>query len=196
MVEPIISQSYRRKFLESDHDIEYITECRQTFSVLRCNIFLGSNLLYRVTIYIIGKALVNALTRYNAIARINSLEKLLDIISVVAKKKKKKKEKIEKEKTSTKKIGRLVSKRYEYAEIIVKTIDVRFIGFSRASSTKEKGPCKQFWLAERRFRYWIRKSVKSQKFYWFVIVLVFFNTVCVAVEHYGQPQWLTDFLCK
>ncbi|XP_048260626.1 voltage-dependent calcium channel type A subunit alpha-1 isoform X16 [Bombus terrestris] len=67
-------------------------------------------------------------------------------------------------------------------------------GFSRASSTKEKGPCKQFWLAERRFRYWIRKSVKSQKFYWFVIVLVFFNTVCVAVEHYGQPQWLTDFL--
>ncbi|CAK9821795.1 Voltage-dependent calcium channel type A subunit alpha-1 [Anthophora retusa] len=67
-------------------------------------------------------------------------------------------------------------------------------GFSRSSSTREKGPCKQFWLAERRFRYWIRKSVKSQKFYWFVIVLVFFNTVCVAVEHYGQPQWLTDFL--
>uniref|UniRef100_V9I874 Voltage-dependent calcium channel type A subunit alpha-1 n=2 Tax=Apis cerana TaxID=7461 RepID=V9I874_APICE len=67
-------------------------------------------------------------------------------------------------------------------------------GFSRSSSTKEKGPCKQFWLAEKRFRYWIRKSVKSQKFYWFVIVLVFFNTVCVAVEHYGQPQWLTDFL--
>ncbi|NP_001159376.1 voltage-dependent calcium channel type A subunit alpha-1 [Apis mellifera] len=63
-----------------------------------------------------------------------------------------------------------------------------------SSSTKEKGPCKQFWLAEKRFRYWIRKSVKSQKFYWFVIVLVFFNTVCVAVEHYGQPQWLTDFL--
>lgn len=93
MVEPIISQSYRRKFLESDHDIEYITECRQTFSVLRCNIFPGSNLLYRVTIYIIGKALVNALTRYNAIARINSLEKLLDIISVVAKKKKKKERK-------------------------------------------------------------------------------------------------------
>ncbi|XP_076756209.1 calcium voltage-gated channel subunit cacophony isoform X21 [Xylocopa sonorina] len=67
-------------------------------------------------------------------------------------------------------------------------------GFSRSSSTKEKGPCKQFWLAEKRFRYWIRKSVKSQKFYWFVIVLVFFNTVCVAVEHHKQPQWLTDFL--
>ena len=31
-------------------------------------------------------------------------------------------------------------------------------------------------------------------FYWLVIVLVFFNTACVAVEHHGQPQWLTEFL--
>lgn len=38
--------------------------------------------------------------------------------------------------------------------------------------------------------------IKSQAFYWFVIVLVFLNTVCVAVEHYGQPDWLTDFFCK
>ncbi|KAK2584123.1 hypothetical protein KPH14_006561 [Odynerus spinipes] len=71
-------------------------------------------------------------------------------------------------------------------------------GFSRASyfksKVKNKGTCMQFWRAEKRFRFWIRNSVKSQKFYWFVIVLVFFNTVCVAVEHYGQPQWLTDFL--
>jgi voltage-dependent calcium channel N type alpha-1B len=37
--------------------------------------------------------------------------------------------------------------------------------------------------------------VKQQWFYWFVIVLVFFNTACVAVEHYGQPPWLTSFLC-
>jgi len=37
--------------------------------------------------------------------------------------------------------------------------------------------------------------VKSQAFYWVVIVLVFFNTVCVAVEHYGQDDWLTEFLC-
>lgn len=91
MVEPIISESYGRKFLESDRDIEYITECRQTFGVLRCNIFPGRNSLYRITIYIIGKALVNALTRYNAIARINSLEKLLDIFVVANKKKKKRK---------------------------------------------------------------------------------------------------------
>lgn len=43
-------------------------------------------------------------------------------------------------------------------------------------------------------RFWIRHTVKTQGFYWFVIVLVFFNTVCVAVEHYNQPAFLTDFL--
>ena len=46
------------------------------------------------------------------------------------------------------------------------------------------------------YRFFIRSTVKQQWFYWFVILLVFFNTVCVAVEHYHQPQWLTDFLCK
>ncbi|XP_018406731.1 PREDICTED: voltage-dependent calcium channel type A subunit alpha-1 [Cyphomyrmex costatus] len=62
------------------------------------------------------------------------------------------------------------------------------------SKVKKQGTCLQFWRAEKRFRFWIRNSVKSQQFYWFVIVLVFFNTVCVAVEHYNQPKWLTDFL--
>ncbi|XP_011347419.1 voltage-dependent calcium channel type A subunit alpha-1 isoform X3 [Ooceraea biroi] len=71
-------------------------------------------------------------------------------------------------------------------------------GFSRASyfksKVKKQGTCLQFWRAEKRFRFWVRNSVKSQQFYWFVIILVFFNTICVAVEHYGQPAWLTDFL--
>lgn len=49
------------------------------------------------------------------------------------------------------------------------------------------------WLMNR---FKIRHTVKQQWFYWFVIVLVFFNTVCVAVEHYNQPPWLTEFLCK
>lgn len=40
----------------------------------------------------------------------------------------------------------------------------------------------------------IRHVVKTQTFYWIVIVLVFLNTACVAVEHHKQPQWLTDFL--
>lgn len=62
---------------------------------------------------------------------------------------------------------------------------------------KEKKPAKSgFWRAEKRFRYCIRHTVKTQWFYWFVIVLVFLNTICVAVEHYGQPPWLSDFLCE
>lgn len=40
----------------------------------------------------------------------------------------------------------------------------------------------------------IRKMVKTQPFYWFVIILVFLNTMCVAVEHYDQPPYLTQFL--
>ncbi|GLV41113.1 cacophony [Carabus blaptoides fortunei] len=71
-------------------------------------------------------------------------------------------------------------------------------GFSRASylksRVKNKGACVGFWRAEKRFRFWIRHTVKTQWFYWFVIVLVFFNTLCVAVEHYDQPKYLTDFL--
>lgn len=51
-------------------------------------------------------------------------------------------------------------------------------------------------LFENNNRFKIRHTVKQQWFYWFVIVLVFFNTVCVAVEHYNQPPWLTEFLCK
>ncbi|XP_063223249.1 voltage-dependent calcium channel type A subunit alpha-1 [Bacillus rossius redtenbacheri] len=71
-------------------------------------------------------------------------------------------------------------------------------GFSRASylksKVKNKGACVHFWRAEKRFRFWIRHMVKTQGFYWFVIVLVFLNTMCTAVEHYGQPDWLTKFL--
>ena len=43
-------------------------------------------------------------------------------------------------------------------------------------------------------RYVIRGVVKQQAFYWAVILLVFFNTCCVAVEHYDQPDWLSEFL--
>ena len=53
-----------------------------------------------------------------------------------------------------------------------------------------------FWVYEKKVRFWIRKTVKKQWFYWFVIILVFLNTGSVAVEHYNQPEWLTDFLRK
>lgn len=77
---------------------------------------------------------------------------------------------------------------------------VLLTGFGRGgylkSRTKGSGGCAGFWRAEKRFRFWIRHVVKAQWFYWFVIVLVFFNTACVAVEYHGQPDWLTKFLCK
>ncbi|KAL0896001.1 hypothetical protein ABMA27_011991 [Loxostege sticticalis] len=66
-------------------------------------------------------------------------------------------------------------------------------GFLKSKS-RSVGKCADFWRAEKRFRFWIRHTVKTQWFYWFVIVLVFFNTICVAVEHYKQPKWLTSFL--
>ncbi|XP_070193049.1 muscle calcium channel subunit alpha-1-like isoform X2 [Littorina saxatilis] len=45
----------------------------------------------------------------------------------------------------------------------------------------------------RRCRRFSRKIVKSQAFYWAVIVLVFLNTVVLTSEHFGQPEWLDEF---
>lgn len=45
----------------------------------------------------------------------------------------------------------------------------------------------------RRARRACRKAVKSQAFYWLIIILVFLNTGVLATEHYKQPQWLDDF---
>ncbi|XP_050313239.1 muscle calcium channel subunit alpha-1 isoform X2 [Anthonomus grandis grandis] len=45
----------------------------------------------------------------------------------------------------------------------------------------------------RRMRRACRKAVKSQTFYWLIIVLVFLNTGVLATEHYEQPNWLDDF---
>lgn len=51
-------------------------------------------------------------------------------------------------------------------------------------------------MVEKRFRFRIRRMVKAQWFYWFIIALVFLNTATTALEHNGQPEWLKDFLCK
>lgn len=48
----------------------------------------------------------------------------------------------------------------------------------------------------RRMRRACRKAVKSQVFYWLIIVLVFLNTGVLATEHYGQPPWLDTFQGK
>uniref|UniRef100_A0AC35TNP8 EF-hand domain-containing protein n=1 Tax=Rhabditophanes sp. KR3021 TaxID=114890 RepID=A0AC35TNP8_9BILA len=46
----------------------------------------------------------------------------------------------------------------------------------------------------KQVRIRLRSVVKSQIFYWSVITLVFLNTSCVASEHYGQPEWFSEFL--
>ncbi|XP_073814262.1 ca[2+]-channel protein alpha[[1]] subunit D isoform X3 [Musca autumnalis] len=45
----------------------------------------------------------------------------------------------------------------------------------------------------RRVRRACRKAVKSQAFYWLIILLVFLNTGVLATEHYRQPIWLDQF---
>ncbi|XP_024943014.1 muscle calcium channel subunit alpha-1 isoform X2 [Cephus cinctus] len=47
--------------------------------------------------------------------------------------------------------------------------------------------------ANRRMRRACRKAVKSQVFYWLIIILVFLNTGVLATEHYKQPEWLDQF---
>ncbi|KAJ2939429.1 hypothetical protein O0L34_g10861 [Tuta absoluta] len=45
----------------------------------------------------------------------------------------------------------------------------------------------------RRMQRACRLAVKTQTFYWLIIILVFLNTLVLATEHYGQPPWLDDF---
>lgn len=44
---------------------------------------------------------------------------------------------------------------------------------------------------DRRGKRFIRKIIKSQWFYWTIIILVFINTAILATEHYKQPDWLS-----
>ncbi|XP_054891227.1 voltage-dependent P/Q-type calcium channel subunit alpha-1A isoform X4 [Poeciliopsis prolifica] len=66
--------------------------------------------------------------------------------------------------------------------------------FARASLKSSKLEGSTFKRRERRFRFFVRRVVKSQAFYWTVLCLVGLNTLCVAVVHYDQPEPLSDFL--
>uniref|UniRef100_A0A669QCR3 Voltage-dependent L-type calcium channel subunit alpha n=1 Tax=Phasianus colchicus TaxID=9054 RepID=A0A669QCR3_PHACC len=54
----------------------------------------------------------------------------------------------------------------------------------------------KFWRRLRRLNRVLRRrcrgAVKSVSFYWTVLLLVFLNTLTIASEHHGQPQWLTE----
>uniref|UniRef100_A0A673XU94 Voltage-dependent N-type calcium channel subunit alpha-1B n=1 Tax=Salmo trutta TaxID=8032 RepID=A0A673XU94_SALTR len=64
--------------------------------------------------------------------------------------------------------------------------------FGRASVKSIKlDSSSYFRRKERRMRFFIRRMVKAQSFYWTVLCLVGLNTLCVAIVHYDQPEWLT-----
>lgn len=52
---------------------------------------------------------------------------------------------------------------------------------------------KIFKSKNRKARHLCRQFIKSQLFYWIVLLLVFLNTVVLTSEHYGQERWLDDF---
>lgn len=70
--------------------------------------------------------------------------------------------------------------------------------FGRASvkSSSKLDSSSYFRRKEKRTRFFIRRMVKAQSFYWIVLCLVGLNTLCVAIVHYDQPEWLTMALCK
>ena len=51
----------------------------------------------------------------------------------------------------------------------------------------------QVWSKWRRI---MKEVFKSQFWFWMIIILVFLNTVCSALEYPSQPQWMIDFLDK
>lgn len=83
-------------------------------------------------------------------------------------------------------------------ELMVYKLSQKFPGspFARASLKSSKLEGSTFKRRERRFRFFVRRVVKSQAFYWTVLCLVGLNTLCVAVVHYDQPEPLSDFLCE
>ncbi|XP_029115190.1 calcium channel, voltage-dependent, N type, alpha 1B subunit, a isoform X5 [Scleropages formosus] len=72
--------------------------------------------------------------------------------------------------------------------------DISSVGspFARTSLKSSKNESSSYLRRkEKRLRFFIRRMVKSQSFYWVVLCLVGLNTLCVAIVHYGQPHWLT-----
>ncbi|KAJ7994007.1 hypothetical protein DPEC_G00261480 [Dallia pectoralis] len=72
--------------------------------------------------------------------------------------------------------------------------DISSVGspFARASLRSSKNDnASYFRRKEKRLRFTIRRLVKAQSFYWTVLCLVGLNTLCVAIVHYDQPEWLT-----
>ncbi|KHJ42280.1 voltage gated calcium channel IQ domain protein [Trichuris suis] len=50
----------------------------------------------------------------------------------------------------------------------------------------------KFRISNLKVRRYGRMLIKSQAFYWTVLVMVFLNTFVLTLEHYQQPEWLED----
>ncbi|XP_066548098.1 voltage-dependent R-type calcium channel subunit alpha-1E [Amia ocellicauda] len=75
--------------------------------------------------------------------------------------------------------------------------DISSVGIplARASIKSAKfGGASYFRRKERMLRISIRRMVKTHTFYWTVLSLVALNTLCVAIVHHNQPEWLSTFL--
>uniref|UniRef100_A0A3B4EJ83 Voltage-dependent N-type calcium channel subunit alpha n=1 Tax=Pygocentrus nattereri TaxID=42514 RepID=A0A3B4EJ83_PYGNA len=67
--------------------------------------------------------------------------------------------------------------------------------FARASLKSSKNDSSSYFRRkEKRVRFFIRRMVKAQSFYWIVLCIVGLNTLCVAMVHYNQPEYLSQAL--
>ncbi|XP_069013608.1 voltage-dependent R-type calcium channel subunit alpha-1E-like isoform X4 [Embiotoca jacksoni] len=80
--------------------------------------------------------------------------------------------------------------------------DEKYTDMSTASMSRSRmnfrsgrrGPAAYLRRKERMLRISIRRMVKTDTFYLMVLSLVALNTICVAIVHHNQPNWLTIFL--
>ncbi|XP_054870114.1 voltage-dependent R-type calcium channel subunit alpha-1E-like isoform X5 [Amphiprion ocellaris] len=80
--------------------------------------------------------------------------------------------------------------------------DDKYTDMSTASMSRSRmnfrsgrrGPAAYLRRKERMLRISIRRMVKTDTFYLMVLSLVALNTICVAIVHHNQPNWLTIFL--
>lgn len=80
--------------------------------------------------------------------------------------------------------------------------DDKYTDMSTASMSRSRmnfrsgrrGPAAYLRRKERMLRISIRRMVKTDTFYLMVLSLVALNTICVAIVHHNQPDWLTVFL--
>uniref|UniRef100_A0A8C4VDY5 Voltage-dependent N-type calcium channel subunit alpha n=1 Tax=Falco tinnunculus TaxID=100819 RepID=A0A8C4VDY5_FALTI len=78
---------------------------------------------------------------------------------------------------------------------VVTLLSVPGSPFARASLKSGKNESSSYFRRkEKMFRFFIRRMVKAQSFYWIVLCVVALNTLCVAMVHYDQPEKLTTAL--